>query len=149
MENGRSSRSQPAIAAASRSTLLCLKMLSTVIAASPAFSSPWMIGLGGISVHLFRIVGNVNALGRSVPKSGSPSRYEVRPFGANEAARSALGHHRTFCSVQWMSALPPKADVVGHGRDVRSVPKQTFCTAVKNVVIRSPRRRGQVLPAEW
>jgi len=35
---------------------------------------------------------------------------------------SALGHHRTFCSVQWMSALPPKADVIRRGRDVRSVP---------------------------
>jgi len=112
MENGRSSRSQPAIAAASRSTLLCLKMLSTVIAASPAFSSPWMIGLGGISGHLFRIVGNVNALGRSVPKSGSASRYEVRPFGANEAARSALGQNPTYAHVRAMSGLTPITDIV-------------------------------------
>ena len=35
---------------------------------------------------------------------------------------SALGQKRTFCSVQWMPALPPKADVVRLGRDVRSVP---------------------------
>ena len=45
---------------------------------------------------------------------------------------SAQGHHRTFCSVQWMSALPPKADVVRHGRDVRSVPKPDIRVSQKS-----------------
>jgi len=36
---------------------------------------------------------------------------------------SALGHKRTFRNVRSMSALPPKADIVQHHRDVRFVPK--------------------------
>jgi hypothetical protein len=36
---------------------------------------------------------------------------------------SALGHKRTFGIIQLMSALPPKADIVQHGGNVRFVPK--------------------------
>ena len=54
---------------------------------------------------------------------------------------SALGHKRTFVHVQTMSALPPKADIHDWDRDVRFVPKADSRTAVKNVAIRSLRRR--------
>ena len=40
-----------------------------------------------------------------------------------EPLMSALGHKRTLKSFRPMSALPPKADVVQHGRDVCYVPK--------------------------
>jgi hypothetical protein len=36
---------------------------------------------------------------------------------------SALSHQRTLIRVRIMSALPPKADMDHHGRDVRFVPK--------------------------
>jgi hypothetical protein len=36
---------------------------------------------------------------------------------------SALGHKRTFGPRKSMSALPPKADIAEHRRDVRFVPK--------------------------
>ena len=36
---------------------------------------------------------------------------------------SALGQKQTFRNVQPMSALPPKADIVRHDRDVRFVPE--------------------------
>ena len=36
---------------------------------------------------------------------------------------SALGQKQTFSDLQPMSALPPKADMDQHGRDVRFVPK--------------------------
>ena len=36
---------------------------------------------------------------------------------------SALGHKRAFEGLFAMSALPPKVDIVHHGRDVRFVPK--------------------------
>src|SRR5215467_12847925 len=36
---------------------------------------------------------------------------------------SALGHKRTSRYVRAMSALPPKADIGTHSRDVRFVPK--------------------------
>jgi hypothetical protein len=35
---------------------------------------------------------------------------------------SALGHKRAFEGLFAMSALPPKVDIVHHGRDVRFVP---------------------------
>ena len=35
---------------------------------------------------------------------------------------SALGHKRTFCEVQTMSALPPIADIGADGLLVRSMP---------------------------
>jgi hypothetical protein len=41
-----------------------------------------------------------------------------------------------------MSALPPKADMVQHNRDVRFVPEADSCSAAKIVAIRSPRRRA-------
>src|SRR5215469_8067382 len=53
--------------------------------------------------------------------------YDANHSGA--AFSHSQGHHRTFCSVQWMSALPPKADVVRYGRDVRSVHNRTFGSA--------------------
>ena len=40
-----------------------------------------------------------------------------------EPLMSALGQKQTFECVGAMSALPPKADVVQHGRDVCYVPK--------------------------
>ena len=42
---------------------------------------------------------------------------------------SALGQKRTFGHVRAMSALPPKADIGTHSRDVRFVPKADSCTA--------------------
>jgi len=49
-------------------------------------------------------------------------------------------------SVEGMSALPPKADIE---RGVMSAlcQKRTFCAAVKNRLIRSPRRRGRAAMA--
>src|SRR6516225_999841 len=44
---------------------------------------------------------------------------------------SALGQKRTS-PHRAMSALPPKADIVGRNSDVRFVPKATFCTAADN-----------------
>jgi len=44
-------------------------------------------------------------------------------------AMSALGQKRTFTRLQPMSALPPKADLDQHGRDVRFVPKADICGA--------------------
>jgi hypothetical protein len=44
--------------------------------------------------------------------------------GSNpEPLMSALGQKRTSEHVQSMSALPPKADMEQHGRNVRFVPK--------------------------
>jgi hypothetical protein len=40
-----------------------------------------------------------------------------------EPLMSALGHKRTLRHLRPMSALPPKADMVQHDRDVRFVPK--------------------------
>jgi len=36
-----------------------------------------------------------------------------------------------------MSALPPKADIVQHDRDVRFVPEADSCTAEKGIVFTS------------
>jgi hypothetical protein len=43
---------------------------------------------------------------------------------------SALGHKRTLKRWRLMSALPPKADMVQQGPDVRLVPKAPFRTVV-------------------
>ena len=44
--------------------------------------------------------------------------------GSNpERSMSALGQKQTFERLRLMSALPPKADMDQHGRDVRFVPK--------------------------
>jgi hypothetical protein len=40
-----------------------------------------------------------------------------------EQLMSAMGQKRTFSDVRLMSALPPKADIVGRNGDVRFVPK--------------------------
>jgi hypothetical protein len=40
-----------------------------------------------------------------------------------EPPMSALGQKRTSERVRLMSALPPKADMAQHGRDVRFVPE--------------------------
>jgi hypothetical protein len=42
--------------------------------------------------------------------------------GNLEPLMSALGHKRTSAHVRVMSALPPKADMGQHARDVRFVP---------------------------
>jgi hypothetical protein len=39
------------------------------------------------------------------------------------SSMSPLGHKRTFGSIQPVSALAPKADMVQHDRDVSFVPK--------------------------
>jgi hypothetical protein len=57
-----------------------------------------------------------------------------------EIVMSALGHKRTLRRVHLMSALPPKADIGPHNRDVRFVPKADLANA-----IRSPRRRGRAV----
>jgi hypothetical protein len=46
-----------------------------------------------------------------------------------------------------MSALPPKADIVGRNGDVRFVPQADIMNRSKKVVIQSPRSRAQVLAA--
>jgi hypothetical protein len=43
---------------------------------------------------------------------------------------SALGHKRTWQQVRVMSALPPKADMVQHNRDVRFVPKADIAAPI-------------------
>src|SRR6516164_3328400 len=55
---------------------------------------------------------------------------------------SALGQKQTLGHLRAMSALPPKADIGTQPRDVRFVPKADILRCEKNVVIRSPCRRG-------
>ena len=48
----------------------------------------------------------------------------VSLHGSNpDPLMSALGHKRTLGRLYVMSALPPKADIVGRNADVRFVPK--------------------------
>ena len=47
----------------------------------------------------------------------------VNATGQRWLSMSALGHKQTSAHVRVMSALPPKADIDQHGRDVRFVPK--------------------------
>src|SRR5262249_27952664 len=56
---------------------------------------------------------------------------------------SAFGHKRALEGLFAMSALPPKVNIVHHGRDVRFVPKADI-----RRFIRSPRRQWQVSPVE-
>ena len=51
--------------------------------------------------------------------------------GQNKNPACCLGSHRkrTFPHVCAMSALPPKAEIVGRNGDVRFVPKADSCTA--------------------
>ena len=52
--------------------------------------------------------------------------------GSNpERSMSALGQKQTFERLRLMSALPPKADMDQHGRDVRFVPKADSRGATK------------------
>src|SRR5215472_14608161 len=53
---------------------------------------------------------------------------------------SALGQKRTSEKARLMSALPPKADMDQHGRDVRFVPKADICGAAKRPPITSSAR---------
>src|SRR5262252_2492838 len=46
---------------------------------------------------------------------------------------SALGQKQTLGKARLMSALPPKADMVQHGRDVCFVPKADSCSAAKSI----------------
>jgi hypothetical protein len=48
---------------------------------------------------------------------------------------SVLGQKRTLRFASPMSALPPKADMVQHDRDVRSVRIRTFRTAKSSLKI--------------
>jgi hypothetical protein len=47
---------------------------------------------------------------------------------------SALGQKRTFGEDETMSALPPKADIVQHGGNVRFVPGADSCTAARSIL---------------
>jgi hypothetical protein len=47
---------------------------------------------------------------------------------------SAFGQKQTFPRVRLMSALPPKADIVRHGGNVRFVPQVDSCIAAKTPV---------------
>src|SRR5262245_28627341 len=71
-----------------------------------------------------------------------PTKWGLRvgSDGSNpELLMSALGQKRTLRLLERMSALPPKADMDRHGRDVRFVP-------IANIdAIRSPRRRGRAV----
>ena len=59
-------------------------------------------------------------------------------FGGNpEPLMSALGQKRTWDCRSLMSALPPKADMVQHDRDVRFVLKADIASSLANV---RPRR---------
>ena len=57
----------------------------------------------------------------------------VSLHGSNrKPSMSALGQKRTSKQVCAMSALPPKADIVQHGGNVRFVPKADSRTATRN-----------------
>jgi hypothetical protein len=56
---------------------------------------------------------------------------------------SALGQKRTLRNVRSMSALPPKADIVQHGGNVRFVPKADSCTAAIWDLVRSNWHRSR------
>jgi hypothetical protein len=47
----------------------------------------------------------------------------------SKGAMSALGQKRTLKLVRLISALPPKADIVQLGGNVRFVPEADSCTA--------------------
>src|SRR5262249_6701606 len=65
---------------------------------------------------------------------------------------SALGQKRTFRNVQRMSALPPKADMGQHSRDVRFVPKADILRCARgwcrliNSLARGKYCLGMVMP---
>jgi hypothetical protein len=47
---------------------------------------------------------------------------------------SAMDHKRAFCRVLRMSALPPKAGMDHHGRDVRFVPQADSPSAANRML---------------
>jgi hypothetical protein len=64
-----------------------------------------------------------------------------------------LGHKRTLEGICIMSALPPKADIDQHGRDVRFVPKADIRRrAVLSMARAAPCKRELILarkPKLW
>ena len=59
--------------------------------------------------------------------------FRVKLHGSNfEPLMSALGQKRTLEYVRAMSALPPKADIGTHSRDVCFVPKTTIAVPQRN-----------------
>ena len=57
-------------------------------------------------------------------RSTATARAQAHPtVSIRDPHMSALGHKRTLSRLHPMSALPPKADIVQDGRDVRFVPK--------------------------
>jgi len=58
---------------------------------------------------------------------------------------SALGHKRTFCAVEAMSALSPKADMCSALTDVRFVPiADTVATLLDNLIGALLERQGHI-----
>ena len=55
---------------------------------------------------------------------------------------SALGQKRTWRQVGTMSALPPKADILGYGRNVRFVPKADIIACLRDVA--HPSEAGKI-----
>jgi hypothetical protein len=55
---------------------------------------------------------------------------------------SALGHKRTFCDVEAMSALPPKAGICVATRDVRFGPKADIQACNEAPVFRISNEHG-------
>jgi len=53
---------------------------------------------------------------------------------------SALGQKRTFSNVRRMSALPPKADIDQHSRDVCFVPKADISAVTVDDIFSDPYR---------
>jgi len=60
---------------------------------------------------------------------------------------SALDHKQIFSEVCAMSALPPKADIVQHDRDVRFVPKADIMQCSNFVVAKS--KSAQQSHGQW
>jgi|SRR6516164_8838537 hypothetical protein len=58
-------------------------------------------------------------------------------------ATSALGQKRTSEDIQSMSALPPKADIGTHSRNVRFVPKADI-SLKETLIVRGPNGPGAV-----
>jgi hypothetical protein len=62
--------------------------------------------------------------------AGTPGGCQARITATRQQSRmSASGQKQTSRPEISMSALPPKADIVQHGGDVRFVPIADICTA--------------------
>jgi hypothetical protein len=66
-------------------------------------------------------------------------------WGISIQLMTAMGQKQTLKRLHPMSALPPKADIVQDGRDVRFVLKADILHCGETGAIRSPRRREQLL----